>query len=942
MFSTGKSVSWIRKIVGLSTLVAATAAGATAESAEGLEYFEKQLRPLLVAKCQMCHNAQLKSGGIDFSSVEGFVKARDEAALISLDNPGESRLLGIVGYTAPKKMPPSGKLPDSEVAVFENWIRMGAPWPGAEQKTKMISASKDGVFTSEQKSYWAFQPISRPQSPRVSDEAWVSSPIDRFILAKLDQKGMKPAAPADKATLLRRATFDLAGLPPTTKELEDFLAADSSDAFEKVVDRLLDSPRYGERWGRHWLDVARFADSTGNDEDHRYPYAWRYRDYVIEAFNGDMPYDQFVREQLAGDLLPSDDGGEINTRGIVATGFLAMGAKAVAQQDKKKMLYDVYDEQVEVVSKSMLGLTVACARCHDHKFDPILTRDYYSMVGFFASTRSFSDPSTHVSKLLYKPLVPQAQYDEYKAEQAEIRNKQIELDNLADIEIEFYVDGLASKVGDYMVAAREVYEDGVDAADAAKKRGLEKSLVEKWAKYLTPTATPRGQLEDWRAASMKSREAVAAEYQERFTKTLKEWHHTIRRWREDTIRLLLDGSMPPRPKPRFEPGNDRFFYDVYQARRAPFRFDEEAQKSIVKPETQELIATLTNDVKTLKAGARAEPPMANAVEEGTVVQQKVFVRGDYRAEGQDAPKVFPAIVAGFDQTPAKSGSGRLELANWIASKDNPLTARVMVNRIWQKHFNAGIVRTPNNFGKLGGAPSHPELLDYLASEFMANGWSVKSMHKLIMLSSAYRMSSDDSAGAAQDDSSNMWLSHFNRRRMDVEEIRDGMLAIDGTIDYEMGGTLQSGFGTDGENSNDRLSIDPASSQRRMVYLPLRRSNLPALLNLFDFGDAVTSMGKRSDTNVAPQALFMMNSEFVAKRARNLASELLDETDWTDSERMRHAFVRTLTRIPSSEEVDQGLTYLSQVRQEFDEVSALDAWESFCRILLASNAYIYVD
>ncbi len=920
----------------------ATATGATTNTAEGLEYFEKKVRPLLAAKCQMCHGAQLKSGGVDFSSVEGFVKARDEAALISLDNPGESRLLGIVGYTASKKMPPSGKLSALELEVFDSWISMGAPWPGAEQQEKMIPASHDGVFTSAQKAYWAFQPVSRPEGPTVSDPAWVSTPVDRFILGKLDEKGMKPAPPADKVTLLRRATLDLTGLPPTAKELEEFLADESCNAFEKVVDRLLDSPRYGERWGRHWLDVARYADSTGNDEDHRYPYAWRYRDYVIESFNNDVPYDQFVREQLAGDLLPAEDGSEINTRGIVATGFLALGAKAVAQQDKKKMLYDVYDEQVEIVSKSMLGLTVACARCHDHKFDPILTRDYYSLVGIFASTRSFSDPSLHVSKLLYKPLVPGAEYEAYRAEQTEIRNKQIELDNAADIEVEFHVDGLASTVAAYMIAAREVYEGGADAAAVAKKSGLDPAILDKWVAYLKPTAVPRAQLADWRDASMKSRTQIAAAYQEQFTKTLEEWHHDIRRWRREAIEMLKDGSMPPRPKPRFEPGNDRFFYDVYAARKAPFRFSDEEQKSILKPETQQLIATLTADLKQLKDNAKPEPPMADAVEEGEVVDQKVFIRGDYHAEGDDAPKVFPAIIAGFDQSPATSGSGRLELADWIASKDNPLTARVMVNRIWQKHFVEGIVRTPNNFGKLGSEPTHPKLLDYLATEFVNSGWSVKRMHKLIMLSSAYRMSSSVTSENAEKDSANQWLSHFNRRRMDVEEVRDGMLAIDGTIDYEMGGTLQSGFGTDSENSNDRLSIDPASSSRRMVYLPLRRANLPALLNLFDFGDAATSMGKRANTNVAPQALFMMNSDFVAKRARNLATDLLEEKDWSDSERMNHAFIRTLTRTPSADEVDQGLTYISQVRRDFDDVSPLDAWESFCRILLASNSYIYID
>ena len=923
-------------VLGIAAFLAAPPVAAS--EAGGLEYFEKRVRPLLASKCNACHNAQLKSGGIDLSSVEGFQKARDEVALISAHEPEASRLLAIVSYETRVKMPPGGKLSPEDIEVLRGWVLQGAPWPGAEQREALIPEAERGRFTDEQRRYWAFQPVDKPPLPRVADAGWASNPIDRFIRAKHEELGLEPAAEADRLTWLRRASFDLTGLPPTPDEAEAFLANESPRAYEREVERLLASPLYGERWGRHWLDVARYADSTGNDEDHRYPYAWKYRDYVIESFNADMPYDRFVVEQIAGDLLP----GGLNPKGIVATGFLALGPKAIAQQDKKRMLYDVYDEQIEVVSKAMLGVTIACARCHDHKFDPILTRDYYSLAGIFASTRSFRDAEAHVSQLLLKPLVPRERYERYEAEQRAIKNKRIELDNLADIEIEAYIDSVADRVADYMLAAREAYENTADASQLAAERGLDAGQLERWIAYLTPAETPRAQLAAWREAMPGQLAQVAAAYQERFGKTLKEWHHTVRRWRKSAIELIRNGSMPPPPKPKFLAGRERFFFDVYHTKDAPLGFRGEDRQRILKPETVTRIDQLREEVAHMEAGAMPEPPMANAIEDGPTVEQRVFVRGDYNAEGEPAPKVFPAILAGFDQKPVPVGSGRMQLARWIASPSNPLTARVMVNRIWQKHFGEGIVRTPSNFGKLGTPPTHPELLDWLAATFVEDGWSIKSMHRRIMLSQSYRMHSVPSPGAAAADPSNLWLSRFNRRRLDIEELRDGMLAIDRSIDLTMGGTLQAGFGTDRENSAARLSIDPTTSPRRMVYLPLRRANLPTLLNLFDFGDAVTSIGKRAVTNVAPQALFMMNSEFVATRAGNLAGQLLSNESWSESDRVRQAYLCVLTREPGADELDNAVSYLGGFAAQFEDASRLDAWQSHCRVLLASNDFIYVD
>jgi hypothetical protein len=400
--------------------------------------------------------------------------------------------------------------------------------------------------------------------------------------------------------------------------------------------------------------------------------------------------------------------------------------------------------------------------------------------------------------------------------------------------------------------------------------------------------------------------------------------------------------MPVKPRV-FSRETDAFVFEAFYAENGPFAVNDEGQEQILPAEARQRVQTLRAELKQLEDTAPPEPAMACAVREGEAVDQKVFIRGDYNSHGEDAPKAFPAILAGEVPPQIERGSGRRELAQWIAGPDNPLTARVMVNRIWQWHFGDGIVRTPSNFGKVGARPSHPELLDYLARRFIENGWSVKQMHRLILLSSAYQMSSETTAGKAQDDPENLLLSRFSRRRLDVEEIRDGLLAMDGSLDVEMGGTLQEGFGTDGENSNERLSIDPASVKRRMVYLPLRRSNLPALLNLFDFGDAATPMEKRPLTNVAPQALFMMNSEFVAERSRNLAQSLLDDASLSDASRIERAYLRTLNRRPGAEEIDTALTYLAGLKSRFgDAAGASEAWRSLCRILIASNEFVYVD
>jgi cytochrome c553 len=912
------------------------------QTSEQIEFFEKKVRPVLVEKCQTCHNPRMMAAKLDVTTAEGFFKGGEAGPLVNAAEPGKSLLLRVLSYDERLKMPPTGKLSAETLADLAAWVKMGAPWPGFEQQSEGPSLRQPPkTLTEREKGFWAFQPLSNPQPPKVRNEAWVKSPVDRFLLARMEEKGLMPAPPANKLTLLRRATFDLTGLPPTEEEIAAFLADESADAFARVVDRLLASPRYGERWGRKWLDVARYADSTGNDEDHRYPYAWRYRDYVIEAFNNDLPYDQFIREQIAGDLLPSADLQGVNRRGIVATGFLALGAKAIAQQDKKKMLYDVYDEQVDVVSKALLGQTLACARCHDHKFDPFSTKDYYSLVSIFASTRSFKDPEAHVSKLLFVPLVPKAEYERYQEYQQKLSQNKMAIEDLLEEGKERYNLQLVPHLASYMLAAREVYLGGKRPVQAAVARGLRTEILEKWVKYLDAPGKARPHLDQWQRATDADARQVALAYQARYQQRLNAWNKKLANWRNTARKMLLEMNMPPPPKPRFEPGEDRFFHEVYFEKDGPFAISEQEQERVLSAGARQTLARLRTEAEELRKSAPPEPDMACAVEEGEPVNQKVFIRGDYASLGEDAPKGFPEVLARADDPVISHGSGRRELAEWLVKQ--PLTARVMANRIWQGHFVEGIVRTPDNFGTTGAAPTHPELLDYLARRFIESGWSVKALHRLIMLSSAYQMASDPSPESLAADPENALFTRFFRRRLDVEEIHDAMLAVDGTLDLTMGGSMQSGFGTDGENSAARLSVKPEEVRRRTVYVPLRRANLPALLNLFDFGDATTVTGKRPLTNVAPQALFMLNSTFLTERSKNLAAAWTSNEPRRLAERVRKAYLQILNREATPEEIDAALTYVDGFKRRFSQNgSGLEAWQSLARALLASNDFVYVD
>ncbi len=933
-----------RPVLAVLPLLALHPGAGRAQTPAQLELFEKNARPLFVEKCQGCHNAKLKSGGIDFSSPAAIKEA---AAMGIFGNPAEpekSVIVKALSYEGQIKMPPQGKLPAETIAAVREWVAAGAPTPAVTpsagnslEGTGVRPVALRGVITDADKNFWAFRPIAQAAPPTPKQKDWALNPIDQFVLANLERNGLRPAPQADKPTLLRRATFDLTGLPPTEKELQDFLADKSPQAFEKVVDRLLASPRYGERWGRHWLDVMRYADSTGSDEDHRYPHAWRYRDYVVQSFNDDMPYNQFVREQLAGDILAADANSGVGYRGIVATGFLALGKKALAQKDLPLKRYDVVDDQIDVTAKAFLGLTVTCARCHDHKFDPIATRDYYQLAAIFANTLSYTGGET--GDPIQTPLAPPGEFEAFKKQWSAYNAVEKKIAAIIDFDKDAgkHRDQQAKQIAASMQAAYRVYGKGEVLAAVAASTRLDEAQLARWVEYLK---SDRPELAKWHAAGDANREQIAAEYQEEFRRSAYQYDQDLSWWKQARGSFPNAGKIAG-PRPRMDAGKDAFFVSSWQDS-GPMHRSQEEQLASLTPEkakqAETLLAQAADMEKTLPS---KEVPMACAVKEGPGLDQKIFVRGDYHNLGEPVARTVPAILSLSAPAPeVKTKSGRLELADWIVDPRNPLPSRVMANRIWQGHFGEGVVRTPDNYGRLGERPNNPELLDYLARTFIENGWSIKKMNRMIMLSKTYQMSAAYDAATKAKDPENRMLAHFPRQRLSIEEIRDAYLAMGGDLDLTMGGTLDPGVGTDGETSAGRISMNPEKTNRRSIYLPLRRSNLPTLYTLFDFGDATTPDGHRSPTTVATQALFVMNSPLVIREAKNIADAVLRQ-EKQDKRRVEEIYLRVLDRRPDAGEIDKGLTYLTSFRRKWNQIDEEKAWTSLTHVLMASNEFIFV-
>ncbi len=838
---------WLIPVVAVAGSVQGDAPVDTAAA----EFFESRIRPLLVEHCHACHAGDNRESQLNLDSLAGLLEGGTRGPAIVPGKPSESLLISAVMHGELLKMPPRAKLSSAEVGDLVRWVELGSPWPGAELPANpsrtasgpKAAAGAEPELSAEAKSFWAFRPPEQPEVPSAADDHWSTGPIDRFIFLRLREAGLEPAPPVEKRLLLRRATFDLIGLPPTPEEVAAFLADDSPEAFARVVERLLESAHYGEKWGRHWLDVARYADSNGLDENLAYANAWRYRDYVIAAFNQDKPYDQFVREQIAGDLLTPDRNDSRRLEQLTGTGFLSLGAKMLAEDDPMKMQMDIIDEQVDTLGRTFLGLTLGCARCHDHKFDPITTADYYGLAGIFKSTRTMENFQV-VARWQELPLLTDAALAAQRAEQEQIATREAEIMALVTAEGER--------------VRRELAGQPSAGSDAGRE-----------------------------------------------------------------------------PSPADGDTESRFSAEVRENLRA-----------------------LRADVAARRAELHA-PADVMAVSDEKSEDLRIHIRGSHLTLGTIVPRRIPRIFTAGQVTPLQvAGSGRRELADWLTDPAHPLTARVFVNRVWQWHFVAAIVRSPDNFGLLGERPTHPELLDWLAGEFVRTGWSVKSLHRLMMLSATYRMSGNSPEPATTTDPENRLWWKFPRRRLDAEELRDALLAVGGTLDRGMGGTLLTTENRAYVTSTTSVNPDVYRTNRRSVYVPVVRSALYDVFQAFDFADPTSQSGLRQTTTVAPQALFMMNSEVVAQQTLALARKLLAECP-DDAARVRTACLVAYGREPLGHETEQALAYLADYGRRIarDAEAGTDggatsvaagpevrtrAWQSYCRALVSANEFLFVE
>jgi len=815
---------------GLYTLPLLLAqAPADKPTAEGLEFFEQKIRPVLAKNCYACHSTDTKvaMGGLYLDSKAGARKGGTSGPAVVAGKPEESPLVKAVRHEG-RQMPPAGKLPDAVIADLERWVAMGAPDPregaAATWKPSLVDIEKG-------RKYWAFQLPMKPATPAVKNKTWSSQPIDRLLMAAMEKNRLTPAPDADRATWLRRVTYDLTGLPPTLPEIDSFLKDRTATAYAKVVDRLLASERYGERWGRHWLDVARYAESVGRGRNYALPYAWRYRDYVIRSFNQDKPYDQFVKEQIAGDLLPAGSDEQRNQQ-VIATGFLSLGSHDLIEINPQTFRMDVIDEQINATTRAFLGLTVGCARCHDHKFDPIPTTDYYAMAGIFKSTDMLSG-------LVRRPRDNVSYFDMNMLAKLSYGPDQLRPVHLSEPE------------------QTEKWNRLVSQLDESRRGVLPGSVRPKQKKGAAPAVPIQAQL------------------------------------RQNSARILSElDQFPPPP-------------DLAMAAR-----------DCARPSDCE-----------------------------------VHIRGDVKDLGPAVPRGFVQVLSppGENAEIAAAESGRLQLAKWLARPQNPLTARVMANRIWLQMFGRGIVATVDNFGAMGEKPTHPELLDYLAVRLVDNGWSIKKTIREIALSRAYRMSASHQAKNFKTDPDNRFYWRMNRRRLEVEAIRDAMLAVSGQIDlappeqspvmrYRRGFDVGRGAGTVPEDYSVKM-------RHRSVYVPVLRAFVPPMFDTFDFPEPSETKGRRDVTTVPTQALFLMNSPFVLEQARQAAAKLLAEGPMTAAGRVGRVYREVLGRVASVEEIRLSLEFVktsgaAELVSGDTESSERAAWARLYQALFASAEFRY--
>ncbi len=1014
-----------RALVPLLVLGLAASARAAEPDAKGVEFFERKVRPILAERCYGCHSAQAKKvrGGLLLDTREGWAKGGDTGPAIVPGDPGKSLLVQAIQWTDETlQMPPKGKLPPEEVAILLDWVKRGAPDPrhgGVAAKPRQV------IDIEAARRMWAFQPLKPAAPPKVTNESWPRNPVDRFILAKLEEKGIAPNATAAKRTLIRRAYLDLIGIPPTPEEVEAFVNDGSNDAFERAIDHLLASPHYGERWGRHWLDLARFAESHGFEHDYDRPTAYHYRDFVIEALNRDLPYDTFVQWQIAGDeLAPSDN------LALKATGFLAAGVHStqITANQVEKERYDELDDIVNTIGTSMLGLTIGCARCHDHKFDPIPQKDYYRLLSTFTTTVRTEydlkiDPEGDAKALAayereHAPLV--AALQKFEAEQLPARFEEWEKTRpespgqpawvVLDLAETRSQGGAAFKKqddGSYLASGKNVDFDTYRFVAHVDLKGITGLKIEALADPsmvkggpgraangnfdLTQVTVTAGSRDGKSAAETIVLQNPKATFEQpglpiaaaiddnpksgwavdpQFGKN----HAAVFEFGRDisfeggttlTITLVFNGnnmhnigrprlSVTTAPRPVGLDGNPTPL-NIAQALKTP-RSERKADQTAalltwyraIDPEWQKLNKAVGDHAakapkpSVVKALISSEglPAVRLHTQGGDFLEKTHFLkRGDPNQKLEEATEAFLSVLTTAPDAEKhwivpppqgwRTSYRRRALANWITDVDygaGNLLARVIVNRLWQHHLGRGIISTPSDFGAQGEKPTHPELVDWLASELIRNGWKLKPLHKLIMLSAVYQEAAELDTNKLKADHDNKLFWHYSRQRLEAEAIRDAMLAVSGLLD-------ETPFGPG--------TLDE-KQKRRSIYFTVKRSKLIPMMVLFDAPDALQGTGLRPSTTIAPQSLMLMNSPIVREWAEGFARRVEMKAKGSVPDAVKSAYLIALGREPTADELTDGTAFIEQQRETYPAKALQPALADFCQVLLSLNEFVFVD
>ncbi len=983
-----------RRVIGLCAL--GSAAFAHAADTAGVEFFRTEVKPILEQNCFKCHGGTDDKGhpkvrgNLQLISRKGLMKGGDHGSAFNETDPAKSLILEAISYTNDDlQMPPRNKLPEEDIAKITKWLEMGAPWtPEDADLLVEVHDPMAGVteVNEKTKAHWSYKPMERVDPPQVADPAWAANPVDAFIHAKLEEKGLHPVGEASRAALLRRLSYDLTGLPPSLEEIRAFEADTSPDAWSKQVDRLLAAPQYGEKWARHWLDIVRYAESNGFERDNEKPFVWRYRDYVIRSFNEDKPYDRFVAEQIAGDELPDK-----TADSQIATGMLRLMAWDDEPADRKQHFYDVLDDNVRTVTEGFLAMTAGCARCHDHKGDPIPQADYFKFTAFFRGIEPMGRGGKQTQFIESPELVQDRdqQLAELSAEENKIRE---------------WMTGCESDALDNVRRTRPEVAERV-----SNLTGMDRWLVTD--ARVRPTQwhyTTEKPAEDWSAVGFRAERAnwnlgpagfgtAAPGVQARTVWTGEEiWLQTsfglesipksvvMHLYHDEDIELYLNGQPVFRkenynteyeriPMPRefmaaLQTGRNVLAAHIRQRAGGQY-FDLGLEIDAVTPAdlvlNRKYRAVSRKDRENYRKGVERLEEIARMKKspgiEALVVTEvgpvppptHIHIRGSAHAEGDVVEPGFPAIWGGEDAVipPPAEGAAtsgrRLALAEWMTRPDNPRTARVMVNRIWQHHFGRGLSPTPNDFGYLGMAPTHPELLDWLATEFVAKGWSVKAMHRLLLNSKTYRLSIAHDEKDAASDPANDFFWRFNPRRLTAEELRDSILAGTGELNLQMGGPSvyvpmpEEVLATSSTKGGKWGTSPPDQANRRSVYVKIKRSLQPPMFTDFDLADTDTTCPVRFTTTVPTQALAMMNSEFIHEKAAALAKRLEAERPGDLQGQIRRAFELVLSREPDESELVLSLGFIGKMKNENLLPPDL-ALQRFCVGVFSFNEFFYLD